>query len=90
MANLRVIKKDTIFLVNEVISDCWLFMFFNEGKNTQEAQSIITDAITLGENIFEQINHYPKDDAKKHFKTVNKKLLESIDALFVRLSDLNK
>ena len=90
MANLRVIKKDTIFLVNEVISDCWLYMFFNEGKNTQEAQSIITDAITLGENIFEQINHYPKDDAKKHFKTVNNKLLESIDALFVRLSDLNK
>ena len=65
-------------------------MFFNEGKNTQEAKSIITDAITLGENIFEQINNYPKDDAKKHFKTVNKKLLESIDALFVRLSDLNK
>ncbi len=90
MANLRVIKKDVIFLVNEVISDCWLFMYFNEGKNTKEAQAIITDAIALGENIFEQINHYPKNDAKAHFKNVNKKLLEEVDSLFVRLSDLNK
>lgn len=90
MANLRVIKKDVIFLVNEVISDGWLYMYFNEGKNTDKVQAIIAEAIALGENIFEQINHYPKDDAKKHFKSLNKKLLESIDALFVRLSDLNK
>ena len=74
MANLREIKKVVILLVNDVISDWLLFMYFNEGKNTKEAQSIITDAIALGENIFEQINHYPKDDAKAHFKNVNKKL----------------
>lgn len=90
MANLRVIKKDVIYLVNEVISDCWLYMYFNENKNTEEAQKIITDAIILGENIFEQINHYPKDDAGKHFKAVSKKLLSEIDGLFVRLSALNK
>lgn len=90
MANLRIIKKDVIYLVNEVISDCWLYMYFNENKNTEEAQKIITDAIVLGENIFDQINHYPKDDTRKHFKSVNRKLLSEIDALFVRLSGLNK
>lgn len=90
MANLRVIKKDVIYLTNEVISDCWLYMYFNEKKNTEKAEKIITDAIELGENIFEQINHYPKNDAKKHFKAVNKKFLEGIDGLFERLSALNK
>ncbi|MBQ7773517.1 MAG: hypothetical protein IJ383_05585 [Bacteroidales bacterium] len=90
MANLRVIKKDVIFLVNEVISDCWVYMYINGEKNLDEAKKIVADAVELGDNIFEQINHYPKDDAKKHFKALNQKLLEGIDALFVRLSALNK
>ena len=51
------------------------------------------DAIELGDNIFEQINHYPKDDAKttkQHFAALNAKLLEGVDALFERLSALSK
>ncbi len=90
MANLRVIKKDVIFLVNEVISDCWVFMYLKNDKNTEEAKKIVTDAIELGDNLFEQINHYPKEDTKKHFKNVNIKLLEGIDDLFKRLSALSK
>ena len=90
MANLRSFKKDVIFLVNEVISDCWVFMYLNRDKNVDEANKIVADAVELGDNIFEQINHYPKDDAKKHFKALNQKLLEGVDALFVRLSGLSK
>ena len=90
MANLRVIKKDVIFLVNEIISDCWVYMYFNGEKNREEVQKIVADAVELGDNIFEQINHYPKDDTKKHFNSLNKKLLEGVDALFVRLSALSK
>ncbi len=93
MANLRVIKKDVVYLVNEVISDCWVYMYLNGDKNKEEANKIVLDAIELGDNIFEQINHYPKDDAKttkKHFAALNAKLLEGVDALFVRLSDLSK
>jgi hypothetical protein len=90
MANLRTFKKDVIFLVNEVISDCWVFMYLNRDKNVDEANKIVADAVELGDNIFEQINHYPKEDAKKHFKALNQKLLEGVDALFVRLSGLTK
>lgn len=90
MANLRTFKKDVIFLVNEVISDCWVFMYLNRDKNVDEANKIVADAVELGDNLFEQINHYPKDDAKKHFKALNQKLLEGVDALFVRLSGLTK
>lgn len=90
MANLRVFKKDVIFLINEVISDCWVYMYLNGEKNLDEAKKIVADAVELGDNIFEQINHYPKDEAKKHFKALNQKLLEGVDALFVRLSGLTK
>ena len=90
MANLRTFKKDVIFLINEVISDCWVFMYLNRNDKTDEAKKIVADAVELGDNIFEQINHYPKEDAKKHFKALNQKLLEGVDALFVRLSGLTK
>ena len=90
MANLRTFKKDVIFLINEVISDCWVFMYLNRNEKTEAANKIVADAVELGDNIFEQINHYPKDDAKKHFKALNQKLLEGVDALFVRLSGLTK
>ena len=90
MANLRVFKKDVVFLINEVISDCWVYMYLNGEKNLDEAKKIVADAVELCDNIFEQISHYPKDDAKKHFKALNQKLLEGVDALFVRLSGLSK
>ena len=90
MANLRTIKKDVIFLINEVISDCWVYMYLNGDKNLDEAKKIVADAVEFGDNIFEQINNYPKDDTKKHFKALNQKLLEGVDALFVRLSGLSK
>lgn len=90
MANLRTIKKDVIFLINEVISDCWVYMYLNGDKNLDEAKKIVADAVEFGDNIFEQINNYPKEDTKKHFKALNQKLLEGVDALFVRLSGLSK
>lgn len=90
MANLRTIKKDVIYLINEVISDCWVFMYLNGEKNHEEAKNIITDAISLGDNLFDQINHYPKEGTKEHFKQINVKLLSEVDALFKRISALAK
>lgn len=90
MANLRVIKKDVIYLINEVISDCWVFMYLNNDKKQNEAKQIINDAIALGDNLFDQINNYPKEETKKHFKQVNEKLLTEVDALFKRISALAK
>ena len=90
MANLRTIKKDVIYLINEVISDCWVFMYLNGDKNHEDAKNIITDAIALGDNLFEQINHFPKEGTREHFKQVNAKLLTEVDALFKRISALAK
>lgn len=88
MANLRVIKKDIVFLVNEVISDCWMFMSLHPDQKQAEAQQIIADAIELGDNLFEQVNHYPKEDARHHFRMVNQKLISGVDELFKRISEL--
>lgn len=91
--NLRVIKKDVIYLINEVISDCWLYICLHNDKATEAAEQIISDAIDLGDNMFDQINHYPKKsrrDTKEHFNALNKKLISEVDGLFKRISALSK
>lgn len=90
MANLRVIKKDVIFLINEVISDCCTYMSVYPESNPQEVEKIIADAIALGDDLFEKINKHPKEGAKKYFKEVHIGLLKDVDALFERISKLDR
>ena len=90
MANLRVIKKDVIFLINEVISDCCNYMSIYPESNPQEVEKIIADAITLGDNLFEKINNHPKEGAKQYFKEVHTSILKDVDALFGRISKLDR
>lgn len=90
MANLRVIKKDIVFLVNEVISDCWVYMQLNPAADTTPVEQIIADAVALGDQTFDKVNHSPKEGKKAYFNEVNKALLEGIDSLFERLSSLKK
>lgn len=86
MASLRRIKKDIDYLVSEVISDCWVFLYSNPDKNPQEALAIIDDAITLRNDLYSRVNHPNKEAVKAHYKGVNNDLLSGIDSLFERIS----
>jgi hypothetical protein len=88
MANLRTIKKDIDFLLTEVISDCWTFMYVNNGQKEDLAVDIINAAVDLRNNMYIRVNHYDKTNAKKEFKAINMDLLKSVDELFVRISKL--
>ena len=90
MANLRVIKKDIVFLVNEVISDCWVYLQLNPECDQAPVEQIIADAVALGDQTFDKVNHAPKERKKAYFREANKALLEGIDSLFERLSALKK
>ena len=106
MANLRSAKKDVIFFMNEVISDCYMFMCIHPDKNQEEAAKIIDQAMALGENLFEQINNYPsapgralkdanlrkeyRKQVKAHFAQISGKLLSATDEMFDSLSKLTK
>ncbi len=90
MANLRTIKKDIDFLVEEIISDCYLFINFHPGKKEEEVEAILLDAVNLRNDLFDRINNAPKDKVKQHYSKVSKDLLEGIDKMFGRISDLAK
>lgn len=90
MANLRVIKKDVIFFTNEVISDCCTHIALYPERDSAEIESIINDAIALGDATFDRINHFSKGETKKYFKEVNEDFFKGVDALYTRLSEENK
>ncbi|PKP37437.1 MAG: hypothetical protein CVT97_05730 [Bacteroidetes bacterium HGW-Bacteroidetes-14] len=90
MASLRIVKKDIDFLISEVISDCWVFMYINPDKKTDDAVAVINDAVALRNELYNRVNQRPAENAKKHFKAINMDLLKGVDELFVRVSNLTK
>ena len=96
--NLRVIKNDVDFLVNDFVSDCLLFCDFNDGKKDEEVSALITEALVKADSVVARINHpkdengkkFAKKEMKAYYKAINKDLYGSFDDLFQRLSDLAK
>ena len=94
MASVRDLKKDIDYLLFEVISDCFAFSEVHPGTKTEEVAKIINDAVDLRNDLIARVNNPDGKDnpkiVKAYYKTVNKDLLEGIDKLFTRLSDLSK
>ena len=90
MANLRRIKKDIDFLVEEVISDCCTFMYLYPNKKREEAVQIIVDAVALRNKLFAEVNNPQENPKKAYYKAINQELLTGVDTLFQKISDLTK
>lgn len=90
MASLRVIKKDIDYLVSEVVSDCWTFLYINPDKKAEDVVDIINDAVKLRNELFERVNNPSKENVKAHYKAINQDLLNGVDSLFQRISKLTK
>ena len=90
MANLRTIKKDIDFLIEEVISDCYLFLNFHPNKKAKEVEAILLEAVNLRNDLYDRVNTPPKDKVKQHYVQISKDLLEGADKLFGKVSELGK
>lgn len=104
--NLRVIKKDIEFLMNDFVSDCLLYNDFSEGKKEEEVVALIKEGLALSESLGARVN-FPKKvvtnargaekfvrkegkEVKAHYKEIQKDLFEGYDKLFEKLSALVK
>jgi hypothetical protein len=90
MANLRKIKKDIDFLINEVISDCYLFLSFHPGGKEDEVRNILLEAVNLRNNLYDRVNTAPSDGRRQHYVAISKDLIKEVDRLFGRVSDLSR
>jgi hypothetical protein len=93
MANIRDLKKDIDYLVFEVISDCLTYSEVHSGGNTDEVSEIISDAVNLRNDLIDRVNNPDGKDnpkiIKAYYKAVSKDLMEGVDKLFDRLSELS-
>lgn len=61
MANKRFIKKDIDFLVGEVISDCYTFMYLNGDKNKEQVVGIMEGIVEKRNELIDKVNRPAKN-----------------------------
>lgn len=100
--NLRVLKKDIDFLLNDFISDCLIFSDFHAQKKDEEVKGLISDALILSNSLAQRVNHPVKvaengksvklegKEVKAYYKAIKMDLYKGFDELFQKLSALAK
>ncbi|MFY9115895.1 MAG: hypothetical protein WBK97_00780 [Bacteroidales bacterium] len=88
--NLRTIKKDINYLIDELLFDCCMFMEMNPGKNQEEAMEIINQAISLREELINRVNAIREQPVKPQFKTLRQDMVDTVNGLFEKISELAK
>ncbi len=82
--NLRVIKKDIEYFVDEFINDCTLFAALPY-TNSEEISKIIDEAVDLYNNLKDKVNK-PEGKKRSYYMNLRKEMFEKIDELCEKLS----
>ena len=94
MASLRGIKNDIDYLVSEVISDCYMALYFNDQSKREGIVAVIEEAVDFRNEMIQRANHpaekHNKSLVKKHYAQMRRDMMTRIDALFGKLSDICK
>ena len=93
MASLRILKKDIDYLMDEVVTDSYLSLYFHPERK-DEIVSVIRDAVDLRNSLYERANNPVEKRSpslvRKHYAAVRRDMFDGIDKLFVRLSEVGK
>lgn len=93
MSSRRDLKKDIDYLVFEVIADCFAYSELHPDKNADELSGIITDSVSLRNDLIARVNNPDGKDnpkiLKAFYRDVEKDLMEGVHGLFERLSALS-
>ncbi len=94
MASIRDLKKDIDYLVFELISDCFTVMSVQPLDKSEELAEVVGDAVKLRNELFSRIKHpggkKNHELTKAYYKKIKIDLVEGIDKLFERLSEITK
>ena len=92
MAKLRTIKKDIAYLTGEVISNCYLALYFQGEGAQKDLEGLIVKAVELHNGLVERANHPAEKHnsrlVRKHYAGIRAELLSGVDGLFTDLSKI--
>ena len=93
MASLRNLKKDIDYLVDEVVCDCYLALYFNTEKR-DAIMDVMEDAVDTRNEFYEMANHPAEKHnpslVRKHYAQIRREMNEGVENLFAELSQACK
>jgi predicted HAD superfamily phosphohydrolase len=93
MASLRMLKRDINYLMDEVVTDSYLSLYFHP-EHKDAIVGVIRDAVDLRNSLYDRANKPIEKKSRtlvrKHYSAVRRDMFEGIDRLFVRLSEVGK
>lgn len=94
MASIKRLKKDTDYVISEIISDCYSCLIINKDADQSKVFDIIEEAVDLRNSLIERINNpaekHNKSLVKKHYYLIRENMFEGTDTLFSKLSEVCK
>lgn len=92
MASVRIIKNDIDYLVSEIISDCYMALYFNKEDKRKDIIVIIEEAVAFRNEMYHRANN-PADKknrslVKKHYAQMRRDMMKQVDAMFDKLSTI--
>ncbi len=89
MANLRVLKKQIDYCLEEFVFDCDMAIYLNKEKE-QEIFQLMVDAVALRNELFKKVMNpaEPKNRrlVRKHYAALRSEIVDSFDKCFEALS----
>lgn len=93
MANLRDLKKEIDYCLEEIVFDCDMAICFQPAKE-QELFELMQQAVALRNEFFTEVNNPAEPHnaslVRKHYASLRRRMDEEFGKLFERLSEINK
>ena len=93
MANLRNLKKEIDYRLEEFVFDCEMAIYFQPNKE-EAIFTVMQEAVALRNALYTKVNNpdEPKNKSlvRKYYATLRTDIIASFDALFAKLSEINK
>lgn len=90
MASIRKTKKEVTFLINEVISNGYMALYFQGAERQDDIIAIISKAVELHNDTISKLNHpiekHNPSLVRKHYRAVRENVFTSVDDLFMEIS----
>ncbi|CDN31239.1 hypothetical protein BN938_1144 [Mucinivorans hirudinis] len=94
MATIRRAKKEIAYLVNEVISNSYMALYFQGNDSEDALVAVINKAVELHNNLIDRVNHPAEKNnrklVRKHYRAVREDLINGVDELFGEISTICK
>ena len=80
--NLRVIKKDINYMVDEFVSDAVISMsFHNDNEKAEQIVDLINEVLDLRDEMLSRVSH-PEGDKRAYYRNLTDELLSALDVKY--------